>query len=119
MIVARNGRSVVPLRQRSVRPRRRVLVALPAIEHFAEFAVAAFLRCDPRTVDPRRLMTDMLLMPTFEFSDPVVLVVDMIADDTFFHMMVATATPCNRSVRKDSAVRLAGSREKSCGAKYR
>ncbi len=55
-------------------------------------------------------------MSAFEFSDPVVLVVEMIADDTFFHMMVATATPCNRSVRKDSAVRLAGSREKSCGA---
>jgi ABC-type Na+ efflux pump permease subunit len=62
-------------------------------------------------------MTDMLLMPTFEFSDPVVLVVEVIVDDTFFHMMVATATPCNGSVKIDSAVRLAGSREKSCGAK--
>src|SRR3982751_594577 len=84
MIAAHNGPFVaVACAGRS----RGLLLALGAIEDLAKFAVAAFLRHDPETVGPRRLMTNMLMMPALQFSDPVRLVVLVISDDPLFHVL--------------------------------
>ena len=61
------------------------LVALSAIECTTENTVSTFGRCSPRPVRPWRIVAHMLVVPAFEFSDPMMLFVSMKADDSLVH----------------------------------
>jgi hypothetical protein len=65
--------------------RRRVGIALFAFEHPAQHLFAPRPGLRPGTIDPRRLMTDMLAMSAFEFRHPVIFVVEMKACHRLFH----------------------------------
>ena len=46
---------------------------------------AALLVRDPGAIHPRGLMPDMLVVPALELGDPVLFIVQMIADDFLLH----------------------------------
>ena len=63
-----------------------VLVAQGAVEPGAKTARAAFGRRHPGAARPRRLVAQMLPMPTRQDGHPVLRVVLVIADDALHHV---------------------------------
>jgi hypothetical protein len=64
---------------------RRTLIALPAGQHAAEDSIAALGGGCPRSVRPRWVVANMLVVTAFELGDPVMLGVLMKRDDPPVH----------------------------------
>jgi len=67
-----------------------VFIALFAGEHACEHAISALGRHRPRTIHPRRVMADMLVMPAFELGDPMLLGILKESNDALVHEPRAT-----------------------------
>ena len=80
-------------------PVRRREIALLAVQLVAERLITAFPRYYPRTIGPRRIMADMLVVAAFKLSNPVLFFIDVIADNPFFHVItkMSDARECNQS----------------------
>src|SRR3712207_3908965 len=70
---------------RTTSVRRRANVALLTVQLLAERLSTAFQRDYPRTISPRRIMADMLVVAAFKFSHPVLFFVEAKADNPFLH----------------------------------
>ena len=60
-------------------------IALPAVEGFSERALATLRSHHVRSIGPRRVVSNVLVVPAFQLSNPVLLVVLVEADDAFVH----------------------------------
>jgi hypothetical protein len=67
---------------------RRTLIALFTWKRLPQHAAATLCRGSPRPIDPRRIVPDMLVVPTFKFSNPVLLIILMEVDDPFIHSIL-------------------------------
>jgi hypothetical protein len=65
--------------------RRRAFIALFAGESLSEKRAPPLGGHHPRTVHPRRIMPDVLVVPAFEFGHPLLLVVLMKTGDSLVH----------------------------------
>jgi hypothetical protein len=61
------------------------LIALATREHLADGTVATSGADDPGAIGPRWIVAHMLVVPTLELSDPMLLVVLVKADDALTH----------------------------------
>src|SRR5262245_43279430 len=77
-LASRRRSSPLPVRRLSA-------VALDAVEPHPEPAAAALRGNDPRAALPWRVMTDVLVVPTLQFGDPVPFLVLVEARDLTFH----------------------------------
>lgn len=77
------------LRSRAVRQRgaigRRADVAFAAVQHLTNHRASTFRDRNPRTVDPRRIVANVLVMTAVEFSNPMLFVVLVKANDSLLH----------------------------------
>lgn len=83
-IALQKGRELLPIRGSSS-PLWCLLVAQPAFERLTQRRIATFNCCHPRSYRPRRIVPDMLLMPTSQLSHPMAFVVLMKPSDLSEH----------------------------------
>jgi hypothetical protein len=61
------------------------MITLATREYLAQGRTATRSRDDPGTIGPRWIVSHMLVVPAFELSNPVLLVVLVKADDALLH----------------------------------
>ncbi len=62
-----------------------VFVAFLAAEFVADVRSSAGFGRDPRSVHPRRVVANVLVVAARKLRDPMLLVVDVVADDGLLH----------------------------------
>ena len=62
-----------------------MLIALATLQEPTQRSVPTFLRLRPRATEPRWFVTHVLVVATREFSDPVLRLIKMEADDRLLH----------------------------------